>query len=175
MGRSSIPCRVKKFHFSMSSYRLWGSPNLVPSGYRVLFPRGKEAGAWSWPLTSNWCWRQENVDLYIRSPIRTYPALRVRGVSNETVRCKGLGPEESQRIVRVWVNYRPVLTSERAPNNMKTVRPETCNNINLHLQHRQHQPKWRDKNNNRRKKKPPLSTARSTSRPQKIGGPPRPS
>jgi hypothetical protein len=32
------------------------------------FPRGKEAGAWSWAFTSNWCRCQENVDLYIHSP-----------------------------------------------------------------------------------------------------------
>jgi hypothetical protein len=33
------------------------------------FPGGKEAGAWSWPLTSNQCWGQENVDRYTHSPI----------------------------------------------------------------------------------------------------------
>jgi hypothetical protein len=45
---------------------LWGPPNLLYNGYRWLFPRGKAAGAWSWPLTTH----QENVDLYIHSPIR---------------------------------------------------------------------------------------------------------
>jgi hypothetical protein len=38
--------------------------------YPWLFPGGKEAGAWSWPLTSKQCRRQENADLYIHSPIR---------------------------------------------------------------------------------------------------------
>jgi hypothetical protein len=33
----------------------------VPGG---SFPGGKAAGAWSWPLTSNYCRGQENVDLY---------------------------------------------------------------------------------------------------------------
>jgi hypothetical protein len=32
------------------------------------FPGGKAAGAWSWPLASNWSRGQENVDLYIHSP-----------------------------------------------------------------------------------------------------------
>jgi hypothetical protein len=35
-------------------------------------PGGKAAGAWSWPLTSNWCRRQENVGLYIHSSIRLH-------------------------------------------------------------------------------------------------------
>jgi hypothetical protein len=33
---------------------------------------GKATGAWSWPLTSNCCRGQENVDLYIHSPIRLH-------------------------------------------------------------------------------------------------------
>jgi hypothetical protein len=33
--------------------RLWVPPNLLYNGYRKLFPGGKAAGAWSWPLTSN--------------------------------------------------------------------------------------------------------------------------
>jgi hypothetical protein len=33
--------------------RHWGPPNLLHKGYRELFPGGKAAGAWSWPLTSN--------------------------------------------------------------------------------------------------------------------------
>jgi hypothetical protein len=33
--------------------RLWGPPSLLSNSYRVLFPRGKAAGAWSWPLTSS--------------------------------------------------------------------------------------------------------------------------
>jgi hypothetical protein len=34
------------------------------------FPGGKAAGAWSWPLTSNQCWGQENVDIYIHFTMR---------------------------------------------------------------------------------------------------------
>jgi len=32
------------------------------------FPRGKMAGAWSWPLTSIYCRGQEYVELYHHSP-----------------------------------------------------------------------------------------------------------
>jgi hypothetical protein len=33
--------------------RLWGPPNLLYNEYRELFPGGKAAGPWSWPLTSD--------------------------------------------------------------------------------------------------------------------------
>jgi hypothetical protein len=36
------------------------------------FPGGTAAGAWRWPLSSNWCRSQEYVDLYIHSPIRLH-------------------------------------------------------------------------------------------------------
>jgi hypothetical protein len=48
--------------------RFWGSPSLLANGYRRLFPRGKAAGAWSWPIISNYFRGQENVDLYVHSP-----------------------------------------------------------------------------------------------------------
>jgi hypothetical protein len=32
------------------------------------FSEGKAAGAWSWPLSSNYCRGKENVDLYFHSP-----------------------------------------------------------------------------------------------------------
>jgi hypothetical protein len=38
-------------------------------GTGTSFPGGKATGAWSWPLTSNWCRGQENKDLYMHSPI----------------------------------------------------------------------------------------------------------
>jgi hypothetical protein len=44
-SRTAIsPCRPDQ---------LCGPPNLLSNGYRVLFPQGKAAKAWSWPLTSN--------------------------------------------------------------------------------------------------------------------------
>jgi hypothetical protein len=48
--------------------RLWSPPNLLSNGY----PGGKAAEAWSWPLTSNYCRGQENVDLYIHTPIHLH-------------------------------------------------------------------------------------------------------
>jgi hypothetical protein len=39
-----------------------------PVGTGGSFPRGKAAGAWSWPLTSIWCRGQEWVELYFHSP-----------------------------------------------------------------------------------------------------------
>jgi hypothetical protein len=39
---------------------------------RCTFPRDKAAGASNLPLTSNWCRGQENVDIYIHSPIRIH-------------------------------------------------------------------------------------------------------
>jgi hypothetical protein len=50
------------------SDRLWGSPSLLSNGTVDSFPGRKAAGAWSWPLTSNWCRGQANLDLYIHSP-----------------------------------------------------------------------------------------------------------
>jgi hypothetical protein len=49
--------------------RLWGPPTSYPMDTGGSHHGGKGARAWSWPLTSNYCWGQENVDLYIHSPI----------------------------------------------------------------------------------------------------------
>jgi hypothetical protein len=43
-----------------------------PMGRGSSFPGGIAAGSWSWPLTSNLFRGQENVDLYIHSPIRLH-------------------------------------------------------------------------------------------------------
>jgi hypothetical protein len=45
-------------------------PTYYTLGTWGLFPGGKAAGAWSWPLTSNWCRDEENMDLYVHSPKR---------------------------------------------------------------------------------------------------------
>jgi hypothetical protein len=52
-------------------------PTLGPTHSRSqwdpgIISRGKAAGAWSWPLTSNKCRGQENVDLHIHYPIRLH-------------------------------------------------------------------------------------------------------
>jgi hypothetical protein len=43
-----IPVVWRIFSYPRRPDRLWGPPNLLSNGYR-----GKAAGAWSWPLTSN--------------------------------------------------------------------------------------------------------------------------
>jgi hypothetical protein len=71
--RSSSAGRLNNFIFSKSSRPTLGSTQppiqWVPGG---SFPGGKAAGAWSWPLTSSYCRGQENVDLYVHSPIRLH-------------------------------------------------------------------------------------------------------
>ena len=44
--------------------RPWGPPSRLCNGYRV-FPGGKAAGAWRWPLTPFECRGQEGVELYL--------------------------------------------------------------------------------------------------------------
>jgi hypothetical protein len=68
-SRSSSLGRVKNFLFSTSSRLPLG---VIQPSIRWVPPGGKAAGAWSWPLTSNYCRGQENVDLYILSPIRLH-------------------------------------------------------------------------------------------------------
>jgi hypothetical protein len=51
--RVRVPVGSRIFTSSCCPDRLCGPPNLLHNGYRGLFPGGKAAGAWSWPLTSN--------------------------------------------------------------------------------------------------------------------------
>jgi hypothetical protein len=48
-----VPVGSRIFTSPCCPDRLWGPPNLLYNGYQELFPGGKAAGAWSWPLTSN--------------------------------------------------------------------------------------------------------------------------
>jgi hypothetical protein len=74
-GQSLSPRRVKNFLFSKLSIWLWGSTQPPIQWVPSSFPGGKAAGAWSWPLTSSECQGQENVNLYIHSPIRLHGAV----------------------------------------------------------------------------------------------------
>jgi hypothetical protein len=64
-----VPAGSRIFSSPCRPDRLWGPPNSLANGYWGSFPGGKGAVAWSWPFTSIQCWGQENVDLYIHSPI----------------------------------------------------------------------------------------------------------
>jgi hypothetical protein len=69
-GGGSSVCGIKNFLFSTSSRQaLRDHPTSYPKGSGGSFPGGIAAGEWSSPLTSGQCRGQENVDLYIHSPI----------------------------------------------------------------------------------------------------------
>jgi hypothetical protein len=65
-----LPVGARIFSSPRRPDRFWSPPSLLSNGYRGSFPGGKAAGVWSWSLISNKCRGQENVDLYIHSPIR---------------------------------------------------------------------------------------------------------
>jgi hypothetical protein len=66
-------------------YRFWGPPSLLSNGYRRLFLR-----AWGWPLTSNYCQGQENVDLYIHSPIHLHGVAHRDNFTSLLIQCYDL-------------------------------------------------------------------------------------
>jgi hypothetical protein len=66
-----VPAVSKMYFFPRRPDRIWGPPSLLSNWYRGRggFLGCRAAGAWSWPLISNYCRGQENLDLYIHSPI----------------------------------------------------------------------------------------------------------
>jgi hypothetical protein len=71
-GWSPSPGRVMNFLFSTSSRPALGPTQPPIQWVPVATSRGKTAGAWSSPLTSSLCRRQENVVLHIHSPIHLH-------------------------------------------------------------------------------------------------------
>jgi hypothetical protein len=67
-----VPVRQEflRFHFLQTGSGV--HPTSYTMGTRGFFLGGKAAGVWSWPLISNWCRGQENMGLYIHSPIRLH-------------------------------------------------------------------------------------------------------
>jgi hypothetical protein len=63
-----VPVGSRTFSSPCRPVWIWVHPTFYEMSNEGSFRRGKEAGAWSWPLTSSKCWGQENVDLYLHSP-----------------------------------------------------------------------------------------------------------
>jgi hypothetical protein len=76
-AHSSTLCRVECSLLHSTQTGSEAQPASCPTG-----TRDKAVGAWSWPLTSNQCQGQENLNLYIHSPIHLHGA--VLDTSTET-------------------------------------------------------------------------------------------
>jgi hypothetical protein len=68
-ARNLSPGRGKNFLHIVQTGSVAHSAS-CPMGKGGSFPVAKAAGAWSWPLASSYSRDQENMDLYIRPPIR---------------------------------------------------------------------------------------------------------
>jgi hypothetical protein len=73
-GLSSSPGSVKNF-FHVVQIGSGAHPASYRLSTRGSFPGDKANRAWSWPLTSNYWRGQENMDLYIHSPIHLHGAV----------------------------------------------------------------------------------------------------
>jgi hypothetical protein len=71
--RVRVPVGSRIFHVVQTGSGI--HPTTYPMGTVGSFPGGKAAGVWSLPLTSNKCRGQENMDLYIHSPIHLHGVL----------------------------------------------------------------------------------------------------
>jgi hypothetical protein len=70
-GWSGVRVPAGAVNFSLHHRVHTGSgahPVSYPMGTKGSFPGDKEAGAWSWPLTSIQCRGQECVEIYLHSP-----------------------------------------------------------------------------------------------------------
>jgi hypothetical protein len=101
-GRSSSPSRIKNFlHIVQNGSGV--HPISYPMRTGGSFPEGKADGAWSWPITSKCCRGQENVDIYIHSPI--FPHInRTRLCSGSNVDLYSGGAQFESRQER-WLSW----------------------------------------------------------------------
>jgi hypothetical protein len=150
------PCRARIFTSPCRPDRLWGPPNLLANGYCGIFLRGKATVAWRWPLTSSWYRGQENVDLYIHSPIRLHGVVLNYLSTGATLPFTYLFQWYTElRLLIYWKNPEQFdrtirLGRENADKGKNAARPHDDHQTNL-LHTHSSLPKEKEKNNKKRK------------------------